>query len=317
MFALFLVWSFIELSSLIIATHVIELEYAFVEPEGLPMISRLHLLFTVSLLCFSVVFTPRLSIAENTDAYTSGQPDLEREKRLVAEIEDGIFDGEVIFLDAAGDTSNHEFMAIDMEPDDEVRGGVILLHGRGYHADWEYVINPVRVKLAEEGWRTLSLQMPVLEKDAKYYDYVPLFDDAHPRIEAAIAHLTAQGVNNIVLFSHSCGVHMAMDWVRDNGDGDISAFIGVGMGATDYRQKMAKPFPLDDMKAPVLDIYGSKEFKGVLRMAPERLAAIKKANHPKSDQQVVEGANHYFNTEEQGEALGEAVSAWLDTLKEE
>ena len=280
--------------------------------------SRLYPLFAAFLLCFSIVFIPSISVAENALAHPTGKPDLEREKRLVTEIEDGIFDGEVIFLDAgkvAGEAgSDHEFMAIDMEPDEEPRGAVILLHGRGYHSDWADVINPVRVTLAEEGWRTLSLQMPVLEKDAKYYDYVPLFDDAHPRIEAAIAYLKAQGIEDIVLFSHSCGVHMAMDWVRHNGDGKISAFIGAGMGATDYQQKMAEPFPLDDMKVPVLDIYGSDEFNGVLRMAPGRLEAIKKANNPRSSQQVVEGANHYFNTEAQSEALAEAVSIWLDTL---
>lgn len=278
--------------------------------------SRLYSLVSVFLLCCSVALLPRFALAENALAHSSGQPDLEREKRLVDEIEDGIFDGEVIFLDAGKDSDGHEFMAIDMEPDDEARGAVILLHGRGYHADWADVINPVRVKLAEEGWRTLSLQMPVLEKDAKYYDYVPLFDDAHPRIEAAIAHLKAQGIENIVLFSHSCGVHMAMDWVREKGDDSISAFIGAGMGATDYQQKMAKPYPLDAMKVPVLDIYGSEEFNGVLRMAPERLAEIKKANHPKSAQQVVKGANHYFNTEKQSADLAEAVSGWLDTLSD-
>ena len=280
--------------------------------------SRLNALMAALLLCIPVAFTPGLSNAENSLAHAAGKPDLEREKRLVSEIEDGIFDGEVIFLDA-GDTSDadHEFMAIDMEPDDEARGAVILLHGRGYHSNWADVINPVRVTLAEEGWRTLSLQMPVLEKDAKYFDYVPLFDDAHPRIEAAIEYLKEQGIENIVLFSHSCGVHMAMDWVRHKGDDKIAAYIGAGMGATDYQQKMAEPFPLDKMKVPVLDIYGSDEFNGVLRMAPERLAAMKKANNPKSSQQVLEGANHYFNTEEQSEALAEAVSAWLDTLNSE
>ena len=279
--------------------------------------SRFNSLMTALLLFIPIAFTPALSNAENALAHASGKPDLEREKRLVTEIEDGIFDGEVIFLDA-GDTSDadHEFMAIDMEPDDDARGAVILLHGRGYHSDWADVINPVRVTLAEEGWRTLSLQMPVLEKDAKYYDYVALFDDAHPRIEAAIGYLKEQGIENIVLFSHSCGVHMAMDWVKHNGDDKIAAYIGAGMGATDYQQKMAEPFPLDKMKVPVLDIYGSDEFNGVLRMAPERLAAMKKANNPKSSQQVLEGANHYFNTEEQSEALAEAVSAWLDTLNE-
>lgn len=278
---------------------------------------RLNSIATALTLCIPLLFTPSLSFADNALAHVDGKPDIAREKRLVAEIEDGIFDGEVIFLDAGEASDGHEFMAIDMEPDDEARGAVILLHGRGYHSDWGDVINPVRVTLAEEGWRTLSLQMPVLEKDAKYYDYVPLFDDAHPRIESAITYLKEQGIDNIVLFSHSCGVHMAMDWVRHKGDDKIAAFIGAGMGATDYQQKMAEPFPLDKMKVPVLDIYGSDEFNGVLRMAPERLAAMTKANNPKSLQQVLEGANHYFNTDEQSEALAEAVSTWLDTLSDD
>lgn len=272
---------------------------------------------SAQLLCLFFLFAPLSGFADTPPVNSGEKPDLEREKRMVAEIEDGILDGEVIFLDAGKASADHEFMAIDMEPDDDARGAVILLHGRGYHADWADVISPLRVRLAEEGWRTLSLQMPVLEKDAKYYDYVPLFDDAHPRIDAAIAYLNAQGIKNIVLFSHSCGVHMAMDWVRDNGDDKISAYIGAGMGATDYQQKMAEPFPLDKMTVPVLDVYGSEEFNGVLRMAPERLAAIKKANHPKSRQHVVADANHYFNSDEQGEALADAVSEWLDTLAAE
>ena len=247
-----------------------------------------------------------------THAATSGMPDLDRESRMVAEIEDSILDGESVFLPSGN--ASHQFMAIDMVPDDKPRGAVILLHGRGYHANWPDVIQPLRVGLAEQGWRTLSLQMPVLEKAAKYYDYVPLFTHAQPRIEAAITYLKQQGIHNIVLFSHSCGVHMAMDWVRDQGDQSLAAYIGAGMGATDYQQKMAEPFPLADMRVPVLDIYGSQEFKGVLRMAPERLAAIKKANHPKSRQQVIDGANHYFNTEEQSEALLTSVTSWLDSL---
>ena len=102
---------------------------------------------------------------------------LEREQRLAEEMEANIFDGEVVYL-TSGD---HEFANAFIETDD-ARGGVILLHGRGFHPDWQDVVGPVRVALADAGWSTLSVQMPVLEKGMKYYDYVEIFPDAYTRI---------------------------------------------------------------------------------------------------------------------------------------
>jgi len=245
------------------------------------------------------------------------KPDLEREKRMAAEVEDAVLDGEVIYLKEAisGSDSSHEFMAIDTEPEGETKGAVIILHGRGFHPDWEDTIYPLRTELPQKGWRTLSLQMPVLEKSAKYYDYVPIFKYALPRIDAGIKYLKEQGIDNIVLLAHSCGAHMAMEWIRHRKGkvaDEISAFIGAGMGATDYKQPMEQPFPLADMDVPVLDIYGEKEYPAVLRMAPGRLAMMKHAGFPKSKQVVIPGANHYFT--DKGEPLVKAVSEWLDSL---
>ncbi len=244
------------------------------------------------------------------------EPDLEREKRMVVEVEDAVLDGEVVFLKDAVDSQEHEFMAIDTEAEDETKGAVIILHGRGFHPDWEDTVFPLRTKLPAKGWRTLSLQMPVLVKSAKYYDYVPLFSKAAPRIDAGIKYLKEQGVDNIVIFAHSCGAHMAMEWVRIKGADEvnktISAYIGAGMGATDYKQKMAKPFPLDELTIPVLDIYGEKEFPAVIRLAPSRLAMIKKAANSKSKQVVVKGADHYFKGK--GDALVSPILEWLDSL---
>lgn len=247
------------------------------------------------------------NIANKTNLET---PDLAREKRMASEVEDAVLDGEVLYLK----DGNHKFMAIDTEAEgfSDIKNAVIILHGRGFHANWEDTILPLRSQLPTIGWRTLSLQMPVLEKSAKYYDYVPLFPYAAPRIEAGIKYLREQGVHNIVLLAHSCGAHMAMDWVRKNGDKYIEAYIGVGMGATDYEQKMQQPFPLATMRVPVLDIYGEKEFPAVLRMAPKRLAAIKKGGNPLSQQVVVPDANHYFT--DKGDALVKKVTHWLDSL---
>jgi pimeloyl-ACP methyl ester carboxylesterase len=236
--------------------------------------------------------------------------DLQREQRLAEQIVDAIMDGEAITLQAGG----YNFLAIQMESDSsEVKGAAIILHGRGLHPNWETVVQPLRVGLPEHGWHTLSLQMPVLHKEAKYYDYEPLFAEAQPRIEAAIAYLEGLGVEKIVLIAHSCGAHMAMQRVREMGDAGLAAYIGIGMGATDYKQPMRQPFPLAQMTIPVLDIYAERDFPAVLRMAPERQAMIRQAGNPQSAQRQIPEAEHYFV--DHNDELLEAVSEWLNGLE--
>ncbi len=253
----------------------------------------------------ALALTASLAIA----AAAEPAPDLEREQRLSDEAVEGLFGGEAVYLDADG----HRFLAVDTEADtEETRGGVIVLHGRGFHPDWADVVNPLRTALPEHGWRTLSLQMPVLEKEAKYYDYVPIFPHALPRIDAAVRYLREQGLEKIVIVAHSCGVHMSMAWIEARGDGDIDAYVGIGMGATDYQQPMKQPFPLARMRVPVLDIYGSDEYPGVLRNAPRRAENLRAGGNAQSRQVVVPGADHYFRGK--NEALVEAVTGWLDGL---
>lgn len=236
--------------------------------------------------------------------------DLEREQRIQNQIVDAIFDGEPMSLEADG----HEFLAIHMQSEIEPkRGAAIILHGRGLHPNWETVVQPLRTALPAEGWDTLALQMPVLGKEAKYFDYVPIFEEAYPRIEAAINYLKEQGVEKIVLIAHSCGAHMAMSWINEYGDEAIDAYIGIGMGATDYKQPMVAPFPLEKMSVPVLDVYAANDYPAVLRMAPERMAQIQKAANPQSAQRIVPGAEHYFNG--YNDALVEAISQWLAEIK--
>jgi len=269
-------------------------------------VKRFNFSLLISVLVFMI--TPLLAKEANVDTLAA-TPDLAREKRMADEIVDAILDGEVVMLK----DGDHEFMSIDTEPAGDSKGAVIILHGRGYHPDWAETINPLRVGLADAGWRTLSLQMPVLEKSAKYYDYVPLFPAAYSRIEAGIQYLREADESMIVLLAHSCGAHMAMDWIAAKGDAEIDAYIGAGMGATDYKQPMLKPFPLEQMTVPVLDVYGDEEYPAVLRRAPERKAMIEKAGNPKSAQMTVPAANHYFT--DKGEVLVETVASWLDTLK--
>ena len=242
--------------------------------------------------------------------------DLAREQRMANQIVDAIIDGDPEYLSIDTEEGELEFLSIYTEAD-EPQGVVIILHGRGYHPDWQDAVNPLRVGLAERGWNTLSVQMPVMAKDAKYYDYVPLFPKAHPRIDRAIAFAREQIRDNdipnrVVLLAHSCGAHMAMSWVEAGSFESIDAYIGLGMGATDYGQPMQHPFPLKDIRVPVLDVYAEDDFPAVQKMAPGRLADIRSAGNPLSEQVVVKGANHYYT--DKGEALVDIVSGWLSKL---
>lgn len=237
----------------------------------------------------------------------SAPPDYAREQRIASEIRDAILEGEVVTLN----DGSHDFMGI-LTPAEQPRGAVIILHGRGVNPDWADVAHPLRLGLAAKGWTTLSLQMPVLAADAKYNDYLPLFPNADQRIDAGIAFLQQKGIAPVVLAAHSCGAHMAMHWVARKGDGAIAAYVGLGMGATDYQQDMPEPFPLDRMKVPVLDVYGEKEYPQVISQAPQRQAMLQKAGNPHSRQMVLPVADHYFK--DKGEELTAVVVNWLNSL---
>jgi hypothetical protein len=235
--------------------------------------------------------------------------DLEREKRLGDQIVDSIMDGDAVYLNAG----SHSFLTIFTEVDEaNTTDSVIIMHGRGYHPDWENVVSPLRIGLIEHGWNTLSIQMPVLTKKAKYYEYRNIFPESFSRIEASIQYLKKKGMKRIVIIAHSCSVHMSMSWLRQQGDQLIDGFIGIGMGATDYKQPMKQPFPLDMLSVPVFDLYGADEYPAVIRNAGKRLKLIKQAGHLKSKQLMIPDADHYFK--DKNEVLLKAVSDWLGTI---
>lgn len=250
-----------------------------------------------------IYFTIALFFSFNLQA-----SDLDREKRLKDEIIDAILDGDAEMLTADG----HEFLSIYTEAD-EPEGAVIVMHGRGFHPDWADAINPLRVGLVEHGWNTLSIQLPVLEKTAKFYDYTQIFDEATPRIDAAIDFLKKQGNKKIIIIAHSCGAHMAMQYIRSKGESRFDAFVGIGMGATDYQQPMLKPFPLDKMKKPVLDVYGEDDYPAVQRLAGIRAQQMQDEGNALSAQKIVPEANHYFT--DNGDSLVAVIAEWLEKLK--
>lgn len=223
-------------------------------------------------------------------------PNFDREKRLKDQIADNIMDGEIEYLQVG----RQKVFSIFIENEDNTKTGVVLLHSRGEDPNDEKLIKPLRIDMAEHGYNTLSVQMPVLEKSAKYYDYVPLFSYSHPRIKAAIDFYKDRGINDIIFVVHGCGGHMLMSYIDRFGDKDIDAVVGIGLGATDTGQQVVKQYPLATMKAPVLDIFGSKDYPSVKKHAKTRLPHLALGNK-KNQQIIIDGNHHYHN--EKGEFI--------------
>ena len=225
-------------------------------------------------------------------------PDYAREKRWADEITPAILVGDAVYLTQP---SGHQFLAIHA-PNSKARAGVIVVHGMGVHPDWN-LINALRSQLAEQGYATLSVQMPVLAADAKGELYPALFADAAQRLLAAADFLRDKGHRKLAIVSHSMGARMANHFLSNGGAAAIDAWVAVGISTGAYEQA-------GKFQAPVLDIYGEKDFLAVLQNAATRADAIKRIRG--SGQVSVAGADHYFTGSES--ELTRHVKRFLDSV---
>ncbi len=231
--------------------------------------------------------------------------DLAKEQRWADQVVDSIMDGEAEMLD----DGTSEFLTIYTEAAEDKGRAVIVMHGTGIHPDWQEVVQPLRVGLTEHNWHTLAIQMPILPNEAEYIEYAPLYDEVAPRIEAAVKFLQGQGAKQIVLVGHSQGASMPAYALANNALA-VDGFVAIGMGAYGEDPRMNSIKALEQIKVPVLDLYGSEDLEAVLESTDERAAAAGKAGNKKYTQQKVDGANHMFDNME--DDLVAAVAAWLE-----
>ena len=232
--------------------------------------------------------------------------DKAKEQRWADQIVDMLLVGEAVWLEVG----NEKILALATEAaTDEPLGGVIVVHGIGAHPNWPEVIHPLRSQLPEQGWTTLSIQMPILENQAEAVDYEPLFAEVAPRFEAAITYLRQQGIENIVIVAHSMGAAMSSHYLASQPNHPVRAFVGIGMNQNRI-ETMDNASNLTKIKIPVLDLYGSNDLKGVLASIEKRATGAAKADNNQYQQIEVEGADHFFNGK--ADLLVERVGDWLD-----
>jgi len=158
------------------------------------------------------------------------------------------------------------------------------------------------VKLAEQGYSTLSIQLPILGGGAKIGDYIPTYPEAAERFHLAANWLKARGYNNVSIVSHSLGATMANQYLINTRDTHVRAWVFIGI--INGLEEMFR------IKIPVLDVYGSKDWEVTQVGAYERRRQIQKITG--SQQVVVADALHFFEQKE--DELVEVVVAWLDEV---
>lgn len=211
--------------------------------------------------------------AGNVDAAA----DREREQRWAAEVVPAIVVGEVVYLPTP---SQPRVLALYTEVA-HPKGGVIVLHGAGVHPDWG-LIGGLRTGLADAGFATLSVQMPVLAATATRDDYVPLFPEAAERIAAAIAFLRSRGIAGIAIVSHSMGASMVNAYLARASAAGIDAWVPIGM-LTEF----------DGVpKEPVLDVTADNDFAEVREALPRRLPQL--PHDACTGHIVIAGTDHYM-----------------------
>ena len=218
--------------------------------------------------------------------------DYVREQRWADEILPAILDGDPLWLEQ---TNGHKFLGLYIDPT-QPRGAVILVHGMGVHPDWG--INGVlRNRLAEHGYATLSIQMPVESASAVPGDYVAAFPEASERIEKAVTWLQNKGYARIGLVSHSLGGRMARAYLLANKTTPVKGWAALSMGFDDF----------EGVALPVLDIYTEQDHPPVLSMVDARKRTLK---HPASTQHLLPATGHFYDGQE-AEAT-RLVWEWLD-----
>jgi alpha/beta superfamily hydrolase len=184
--------------------------------------------------------------------------------------------------------SGREFLGLHADNKTATRA-ILLVHGLGVHPD-HGVIAILRAALAELGYNTLAIQMPVLAADAAADEYPKIFPEAAARIQAAAEWYAARGFARPVLLSHSMGSRMADAYFARAGSASFSAWVSLGI-LGDFKSKVG---------IPLLDVYGENDF-------PQILAAVARR---RTRQLRIGGADHYYYGREA--ELANAIADFLD-----
>ena len=190
--------------------------------------------------------------------------DSAREKRWAEQIVPGIVVGDAVDLQTE---DGSRFLGL-LTVVERARGAVLLIHGAGMHPD-HGIVGELRVHLADRGYTTLSLQMPVTRtEDESLREYLKLFPEAERRIAAGVRFLQDKGAGRVAIVSHTgLGTGMAYRYLRRRLH-EAPIFAWVALSFFGRMEGMAgAPFP-------IFDLYGTNDFREMRGNADQRKGVL-------------------------------------------
>lgn len=231
--------------------------------------------------------------------------DLKREKNWADQVVDSLVVGEPVWLSAR----RQKFLALYAPPAQTGNRGIILIHGRGVHPAWGF-IDTLRSDLADAGFHTLSLQMPILATDTPFGAYGKTFPEAFERIDAGLQHLKQKGINRVWLIGHSSGAMTAVAYAAKQPQLPVTGIVAIGLSTFANGPDIMQPaLMLKSVRVPVLDLYGANDLPEVLSYTEARRAAAREAGNKGYSAVRVADADHFFTNQYQ--ALKQQILDWL------
>jgi alpha-beta hydrolase superfamily lysophospholipase len=225
-------------------------------------------------------------------AFAEPAADYVREQKWADEVVPGLVVGDPVYLQTP--RGHHRFLTL-FTPVAGTDKAVVVVHGMGIHPDWG-MVGTLRTELADRGFTTLSIQMPVLAADAKGEAYPPTFPEAAERIAEAVGFLKAKGYTRLAVVSHSMGSRMSLGYFTAKPDPAVKSWASLGPSFNGYA----------GLKLPILDLYGDNDLPPVLEKAAQRKRSLVAGE---SRQRMIARTDHFFTGHE-----GEMVAAVADFL---
>lgn len=230
------------------------------------------------IVCAALLLAPLVAQAQQQPS------DYAREKRWAEQVVPTLVTGEAVWLEAP---RTEKFLGLYTEAP-SAKGAIILAHGLGVHPDYG-VIGELRARLAEAGFTTLSVQMPILAAEAPAARYPVLFWEADARFAGAMTYLRRKHYGRIWLLSHSMGSRMANHYISAHPQVPLAGWISLSISNGDIG-------PFKKIKFPVFDVYAENDLDVVIKGAPRRAETLKRMRG--SSQTMMFATDHYFAKKE-------------------
>ncbi len=247
----------------------------------------------------------------------AGDPGAERNLDLALAAQ--LRQGDLLWLDLEGG-SQVGAVHTPASPRVPRKGGLILLHDQGRNPDAPGLMRPLRIGLARAGWESLAVQLPMLSLDPVRPMLATDRKAAMARITAVMTWFKAHDILNLALVGHGLGAAFALDYVETlarqprkevtipPSEPVIAAVALIGVVLPEpYRAELLAG--LETLEAPVLDLYGSRDYRVVLEQADSRLAAATRGEKTRYEQYRFPLAGHGFEAL-QGPLL-QRLRGWL------